>query len=146
MLSGVVIGCSVSWWARLHFVAGGIIESSAMTCKVGTELIPRKKTLQIDRICSARVNCAMASARSLCVYVRHNFKRLQRLLVLFGLAWFAHDKHFQGSAGRQQKVQESGLCGQVWWCVGCKGRVAMRGRESRQPNVSPASLPKVTSE
>ena len=50
------------------------------------------------------------------------------------------------SAGRQQRVKELGLGGQVGWVVGQKERGAMRGRESKQPNVSPASLPKVSSE
>jgi hypothetical protein len=50
------------------------------------------------------------------------------------------------AAGRQQKVQKLGLGGQVGWGLGQKGRRVVRGRESRQPNVTPASLPKVTSE
>ena len=48
-------------------------------------------------------------------------------------------------AGRQQIVQELGLGG-GGWTLGKKGIGAMRGRESRQPNVSAASLPKVSSE
>jgi hypothetical protein len=48
-------------------------------------------------------------------------------------------------AGRQQRVQELGLGG-VGWTLGKKGIGAMRGRESRQPNVSATSLPKVPSE
>ena len=48
-------------------------------------------------------------------------------------------------AGRQQIVQELGLGG-GGWTLGKKGIGAMRGRESRQPNVSAASLPKVPSE
>ena len=48
-------------------------------------------------------------------------------------------------ASRQQRVQELGLGG-GGWTVGKKGIGAMRGRESRQPGVSAASLSKVPSE
>ena len=50
------------------------VDSSAMDGVYSWDQInPQKTTHQIDRICSARVNCAIVSARSLGVFVRHTF-------------------------------------------------------------------------
>jgi hypothetical protein len=62
--TGVVVGCGVSWWEMLNFVAGGIVSHDVYSWD---QINLQKITHQIDRICSARVNCAVASARSLCV-------------------------------------------------------------------------------
>jgi hypothetical protein len=70
------------------------------------------------------------------------------VVVVIGMFIQGIKKHpHSATAYRQQWVQEFGLGGQVDG-VRCRieGRGAVRGRESRQQNVSAASLPKVPSE
>jgi hypothetical protein len=71
-MSGVVVCCGVSRWAMFLFVAGGIVSHDVCSWD---QINPHKTTDQIDRICGARVKCAVASARSLCVRVGHTYKR-----------------------------------------------------------------------
>jgi hypothetical protein len=54
----------------LHLVEGGIVRHDVYSW----EQISLQKTIQqIDHICDARVDCAVASARSFCVIVELNF-------------------------------------------------------------------------
>jgi hypothetical protein len=46
-----VFGCSVSWWAMLHFVACGIVRNDVYSWG---QINPQKTTHQIDRIRGAR--------------------------------------------------------------------------------------------
>jgi H+/Cl- antiporter ClcA len=61
-------GCSVSWWAMLHFVACGIARHDVYSWG---QINPQKTTHQIDRICGAREYCAVVSALSIWVCEEH---------------------------------------------------------------------------
>jgi hypothetical protein len=64
MLRIVFFGCSVSWWAMLHFVAGGIVMHDVYSW---VKINPQKSTHQIDRICGACEYCALVSTFSVCL-------------------------------------------------------------------------------
>jgi hypothetical protein len=72
MLRCVFIGCAVSWWAMLNFVAGGIVRHDVYSWG---QINPQKTTHQTDRICGAREYCAVVSALSICVREEHTFYR-----------------------------------------------------------------------
>jgi hypothetical protein len=61
---------------ELYFFACGIARHDVYSWD---KINPQKTTHQIGRICGARLDCAVASARSFSVCVGHTFKRLQRL-------------------------------------------------------------------
>jgi hypothetical protein len=102
-LRGVVVGCSVSWWAMLHFVAVGIVSHDVYSWD---QINSQKTTHQIYRICSARVNCAMASARSLCLCEAH-------VLAMMLITQFFSNRYegaaLQGGSNRNRCWAELGL-------------------------------------